>query len=328
MKKIILSFVVAILVTGIAHAQDRQTGIVKLRGTRLTYPLIRKWISEFNKDYPNINVSIAQTAPADSIDISIAAYKFADGQLPETKDFVWITRYTQVPVANSERKDLAALQARGFTDKDFNDLYFKSEKPHVFASANAQPITLYTREKPACAAITFAKHFGNEASAIKGIGVKGDDQDLASAVKDDVNGLSFNNLGFVYDVTTRKVTSGLAVIPLDLNENGKVDAEEQVYGTLDELIAFIEKTNHPKFVTENVNAVFNKTTTNQATGIFLMWVLTKGQQFNHDLGFINQENTSLDQQRTTIAANFKVSAASCEGAAEVLKKRKDKTNNR
>ncbi len=231
---------------------------MKLRGTRLTYPLIRKWITEFSKDYPNIKVFIAQTAPPTvSISVSLPTSS-PTGNYRRRKNYVWITRYTQVPVANSERKDLAQLQARGFTDQDFNDLYFKSEKPHVFASANAQPITLYTREKPACAAITFAKHFGNEAGAIKGIGVKGDDQDLASAVKDDVNGLSFNNLGFVYDVNTRKVTESLAVIPFDLNENGKVDAEEQVYGTLDELIGFIEKTNHPKFITESVNAVIQQ----------------------------------------------------------------------
>jgi phosphate transport system substrate-binding protein len=141
-------------------------------------------------------------------------------------------------------------------------------------------------------------------------------------VKEDVDGLSFNNLGFIYDVTTRKVTDGLAVIPLDLNENGVVDPDEKVYDTLDELIAFIEKTNHPKFVTENINVIFKRDSTNNAAGIFLVWVLTKGQQFNHDLGFLNMDSDLLDKQSANVTANFTISAPSCTGAAEALTKRK------
>jgi phosphate transport system substrate-binding protein len=308
----------------LAFGQQKESGVVKIRGTRLAYPLINKWIVEFKKVYPNIQVSIAPSAPADSIDFTIAAYALTGKELTGTRSGVAFARYLQLPVANSKRPDLAPLQAHGFSEADFRKLYFTPETPTFFASAqNPSPITLYTREKPACAAKTFATHFDHDPKAIQGVGVKGDDQDLAKAVKADVNGISFNNLGFIYDLNTRHVVEGLAVIPLDLNENGKVDKEEQWYGSLDDVIAYIEKTNDNAFVTENVNFLFNKNASNAAAGIFLHWALTQGQQFNHALGFLSFDDPTLQTQRTLAAATFKtLSASSCEGAGDLMKTRR------
>jgi phosphate transport system substrate-binding protein len=324
MKKIII---LALLLAGsLTWAQQKESGTVKLRGTRLTYPLVRKWISEFNKDYPNIKVSIAPTEPADSIDLILAAHSITPENLKGNREAVAITRYVQLPVANSKRTDLKTLQAKGFTEADFNNLYFSSGTPTLFAAVNS-PITLYTRERPTCATITFARHFGNDPKTIKGVGVKGDDQDLATAVKEDVKAISFNNLGFIYDVKTRKVTEGLAVIPVDLNENGKVDQGEEIYGTLDNVIAFVEKTNHPKFVTENVHILYSKDSPGKAAGIFLSWVLTKGQKYNHELGFLNLEDKVLSQQRTIVGTTFNVSTPSCEGTEVLMKQRRSKQVN-
>lgn len=325
MKKKIALFV--LLLTGsLAWAQQQNAGTVKLRGTRLTYPLVNKWIAEFNKDYPNIKVSIAPKAPADSIDLTLAAHSIVAEDLDRTREAVAVTRYIQLPVANSKRSDLKALQAKGFTEADFNNLYFSSGTPQLFAAVNS-PITLYTRERPACAAVTFARHFGNDPKTIKGVGVKGDDQDLATAVKEDVKGISFNNLGFVYDVKMRKVTEGLAVIPVDLNENGKIDRNEEIYSTLDEVIAFAEKTNHPKLIAENVHVLYKKDSPNNAAGIFLSWVLTKGQQYNHNLGFLNLEGDVLTQQLSVVTTTFKVSSTSCEGPGALTKQRRVKPLN-
>lgn len=322
MKKNII-LLALLLASAPGWAQQQDAGVVKLRGTRLTYPLVNKWIAEFNKDYPNIKVSIAPKAPADSIDLTLAAHSIVAEGLDGNKEAVAITRYMQLPVANSKRSDLKALQAKGFTEADFNNLYFTSGTPQLFAAVNS-PITLYTRERPTCATITFARHFGNDPKTVKGVGVKGDDQDLATAVKEDVKGISFNNLGFIYDIKTRKVTEGLAVIPVDLNENGKIDHDEEIYSTLDNVIAFAEKTNHPKLIAENVHVLYKKDSPHTAAGIFLSWILTKGQQYNHDLGFLNLEGDVLTQQLSVVTTTFKVSSASCEGPGALTKQRRVK----
>jgi phosphate transport system substrate-binding protein len=182
---------------------------------------------------------------------------------------------------------------------------------------------LYVRDRPVCAVKAFATHFGNDPKELKGTGIKGDDRDLVEAVRKDVNGLSFNNLGFIYDAKTRKITEGLAVISLDLNENGKIDHDEQIYSTLDDVISFIEKMHHAKFVNEEVNFVFSKASKNTSAGLFLYWVLTKEQKFNHELGFVNQDDEFLLEQKTLAAATF--SSASCEGANDLMKKKNQRS---
>jgi phosphate transport system substrate-binding protein len=288
-------------ITFYAHAQ---TGNVKLRGTKLTYPLFRRWISEFNKVYPNIKVEIAQKAPADSIDLSIASYKLTEENYKNNHDAVTLVRYAQLPIANSKRPDLNELTQKGFTQKDFKQIYFQ-EQQQATASTNKYPVVIYRREISACASVSFARQFGNEFKDIKGVPVAGDDKDLLNAVKRDVNGLSYNNLGFVYDLKTRKVVDSIAVIPIDLNNNGKVDKDEKIYGTLDEVIAYIEKTNNPNIPVEGVNVIFSKDSKNKATALFLNWVLTEGQKYNHEYGFLNQENDKIAAQKEILAGNFK-----------------------
>lgn len=313
------------LIAASAYAQ-KETGVVKLRGTKLTYPLVNKWIDEFKKDYPNIRVAIAPSAPADSIDFSIASYALTPKDLEGNREGVVVTRYAQLLIANSQRPGLAELQAKGFTEEDLNDLFFTDKKPNFLASSSSKaPVDLYVRDRPVCAVKAFSNHYGTDPKDLKGTGIKGDDQDLAEAVRKDVNGISFNNLGFIYDVKTRKITEGLAVIPQDLNDNGKIDKEEQIYATLDNVISTIEKTNNPKFIVERVNVVFNKDSKNNAAGLFLNWVLSKGQRYNHDLGFLSLNDKTLTEQKTITNSVFKIaSAPSCEGADKVMSQRKSK----
>ncbi len=322
-----ISIIAALLFYTVStFAQQKEAGIVKLRGTRLTYPLVKKWISEFNKKYPAIKVAIAQDAPADSIDFSIASYALTPQDVKENQEGIVVTRYVQLPIVNSNRPDLAALQARGLTEKNLSDLFFTTTAPEFIASSKSQaPLALYVRDRPVCAVKAFAGHFGNDPKQLQGIGIKGDDQALADAVRKDVNGISFNNLGFIYDVKTRKVTEGLAVIPLDLNENGKIDKAEKIYSTLDNVIDFIEKTHNPKFVNETVNFIFDKNSKNAAAGIFLNWTLSDGQKFSHEFGFLSVDEKLLTQQKIIAESNFKVSSvSSCEGANKLMSTRKPK----
>ena len=106
-------------------------------------------------------------------------------------------------------------------------------------------------------------------------------------MKQDVNGVSYNNLGFIYDLKTRKLIDSIAIVPIDFNENGKIDANERIYGTLDNVLTYAEKTNSTKLLIEEVHVLYDQNNSNKEVAKFLKWVLISGQQFNHDFGFIN-----------------------------------------
>ena len=313
MKRIIFMLMLASLVMQ-ATAQNAFRGkVIKVTGTRLTHPLVQRWIDEFTRLHPGIAIQLNSKIPADSADIVIASYTLRPGDVKEGRVGIALNRYIQLPVINKQHKKVEALQAKGFTDADFRRIYF-SDGDNPIAH-----FSVYKREKPACASIAFANHFGNEQKDIKGFGVNGDDRDLLNAVKRDSNGISYNNLGFIYDLKSRRVVDSIAIVPIDFNENGQIDASEQIYGTLDSVLLFAEKTPDAKLVSEHVNVIIHKTSPDKNVIDFLQWVLTKGQRFNHAYGFINLEPSIIQAETKKLSSLTAVHA--CTNTGQLVKSR-------
>lgn len=289
------------LATTVVVSSAQHTATIRISGTRLAYPIFQKWVDEYSKTHADVQFELNSAIPADSSDIVIASYFIKAGTLKAVQGSVVVNRYVQLPIANSHRSDIKSLSEKGLTEDAFRQIYFteaRNSKPDKYAKL----FTVYTREKPACATVAFATHFGTDVKSIHGVGVKGDDKSLLAAVQNDTSAISYNNLGFIYDTKTRKVVNDIAIIPIDLNENGKVDDSEKVYSTLDHVIAFTEKTSHHKIPVENVNAIYNKQNKNAAALDFLKWILKDGQQYNHEFGFLNLSETSTDDQLAILSA--------------------------
>jgi len=242
---------------------------------------------------------LAFVAPADSADLLIVSHSLGSADVKEGQTAFAVTRYAQLPVVSSRRPDVAALQAKGFSEAAFRQVYFSGRQESI---PSIYTFTVYKRQQPACASIAFANHFGSGKQDIKGKGVKGDDKDLLAAVKRDPSGISYNNLGFLYDLATRKPVDSIAIIPIDLNDNGRTDAEENIYATLDEVVGFIEKTHHPRIPLENVNVLVRKDEREGYIASFLQWVLFTGQQYNHAYGFINLDGSVAQSEARALTA--------------------------
>jgi phosphate transport system substrate-binding protein len=197
MKKLLLFSVLCFSTLTGLRAQPTRT--IRITGTRLAYPLFQRWAEEYNRLNPGIRFVVARI-PADSADILIVSHRLGASDIKQGWTEKVVARYVQLPVVNLRRRDVASLQSRGFDDSAFRRVYFsttgQSPSPYQF--------TVYKRQQPACASISFANHFGSEQKDITGVGVTGDDKDLLAAVKRDTGGISYNNLGFLYDLSTRR----------------------------------------------------------------------------------------------------------------------------
>jgi phosphate transport system substrate-binding protein len=111
----------------------------------------------------------------------------------------------------------------------------------------------------------------------------------------------------------------IAIVPIDFNENGRIDASEQIYGTLDSVLQFAEKTPHPKLLIEHVNVIIRKSDPDNEVIGFLQWVLGKGQRFNHAYGFINLETSTI--QTSTKRLTALTPAHACTNTGQLAKSR-------
>lgn len=311
--KILLLFILQVSI--FTFAQKPENGKVIITGSRFTYPLVEKWIAEFKKEYPDVPFRIIARGGlnVDSANLIINAHKLHPEEIKGGNYVVNIGRYALLPVANAKNPLVKEWQKKGLKEKQLKKLFFKKYDP--FASEeetkekdkDAYKPVIYTRAQKACAPITFASNYGFVQDDIVGKPIGGDDKHLILAIEKDTNGLTYGNLNLIYDVATRLPKEKLAVAPIDLNGNGKLDEEEaSAYANLDNLIARLEKGKTSEIPVEYINISYPAQVieSNRNISLFLDWVLTKGQKFNHELGFLDFEPEVLAKQREILNASI------------------------
>jgi phosphate transport system substrate-binding protein len=282
------------------YGQNPQPDTLTYSGTRLTYPLVEGWIREFNKTNPGIVIrQLPKTAAPEKADLKFLAYNLEHDTFQPDETYVIVSNYAQLPIANAYHPMLPVWNKKGLTEQEFKKMYFKTEEAPGEQPAH-HTVTIYKREKPVCATKTFASHYGIDPNQGKGVGVKGDDKTLLEAVLKDTHSISYNNLGFIYDLASRKLIDGIAVIPSDLNENGKIDEDEKIYGNLDSLIRKLENGEATSVTLDKVNIVYKTAPQKSSVASFLQWVQTDGQKLNHHYGFlrIGSDSRIFSHQKT------------------------------
>ncbi|MCJ7658813.1 MAG: hypothetical protein MUO67_06650, partial [Anaerolineales bacterium] len=100
-----------------------------------------------------------------------------------------------------------------------------------------------------------------------------------------------NNLGYAYDMTTGEPVDGAFILPIDQNSNGRAD-EDELLETKAEAIEMVATGKYPSPPSRALNLVTN----GKPGGIvrdFIGWVLTDGQEFVGEAGYIQLTNEQL-----------------------------------
>ncbi|MEI6948400.1 hypothetical protein V9K67_14485 [Paraflavisolibacter sp. H34] len=265
-------------------------GTITYSGTRFLYPLVEKWAEEFSKAHPGVHFTLSRgTGKVADIEASAAPVKVKDSARGQ---YTVVSRFVLVPVINEKNPQLASLQQKGLSKEDLYRLYFGKESPSGGAqSASPQaaanpwaPVKVYARG--ACASATFSDHFGKKIKDLNNLDASiSDDKVLLQKVLSDSLALGYNNLGFVYDLRTRKQQQGIRVVPIDLDGNGRIDPKENFYDNLDQLIRRKEKEPASLPPVGDLTLIYKGE--RPEVKAFVEWVRTKGQAYNHAYGFLN-----------------------------------------
>lgn len=139
--------------------------------------------------------------------------------------------------------------------------------------------------------------------------------DLIAAIQHDAGALVFCKLTQVVNKDDNKLAESLKLVPIDRNENGRIDFMEDIYSDLPAFSRGVWIGKYPKALSGNIYAVSAEKPANVAKVNFLNWILTQGQTAVTANGFselvhserqsqlnkINAADTILDAQpnRTT-----------------------------
>ena len=293
------------------QAQSQQLkGEIQISGAFALYPLIVKWAEEFRKIYPNVRIDISgggagkgiTDALARVVDLGMVSRDLYPVELQKGAMGIPVAKDAVLPVVNSANPLIKDILRTGLKKDAAKQLWSgKLKSWGVFLNINRRlPIRVFTRSDACGAAETWSAWFGMKQEDLEGTAVYGD-PGVASAVQRDKVAIGYNNIAYIYDQRTKKPFPGLTVLPLDLNNNGRVDPEENFYDNTTLLIKAISEGRYPSPPARDLFLVSNGIPDNPVVIAFLKFILTKGQQYVNDMGFINLSKEELDRELKRIS---------------------------
>ena len=267
-------FTVALLV-GLLFGQTinaQQTNTVTLRVPNFARPLVEKWVTEYQKTNNEVDFQFVSGKAQDN-ENSIT--------LTTDAEAVHVARFAVLPVTAKGSKAEELTASRRLNATKLKNLFFLDEEEEDEQPKSVKQLHILTGNSQQSASRLYAAHFNEETVNYKGKKISGDDSFLNVAVSRDPFGVTINSLSNIFDLQTRHVRQSLAVLPLDIDKEGR-----QVFanGSLDDLIRLLEQNRYEEIPVGYVSLSYDQT--NAVLSDFVHWVLTEGTQYVHHYGLL------------------------------------------
>ncbi len=291
-------------------AAEEEEVTISVSGAFALFPLMTVWAEAYQTLHPNVTFDVqaggAGKGMTDMLsgvaDIAMLSREPRQEELEQGSFLVPVTIDSVVGTVNATNPNLEALLAQGITPEEANGIWITGEITtwdQLLGNGNTDAINVYTRSDSSGAAEMWALFSLGEAQEdLVGTAVNGD-PGVAEAVRQDPLGVGYNNVGFAYDQTTGQPIDGLRIIPIDLDGNGQLDEAENFYATRDEFTTAVAEGLYP-FPPARVLYLVTKGEPNAAIANFYRWVLTDGQAFVTDAGYVKLTDARIQEALTLV----------------------------
>lgn len=281
-------------------------GHISISGAFALYPMAQKWGEEFMKLHPGVKIDISgggagkgmMDVLSGMVDLGMVSREVRPDEIKKGAWYLAVTKDAVVPVANASNPYLKEILTRGLTKEQFQKIFLSDKEAtwgEVLGNRAGNRINGYTRSDYCGASEMWAKYLGKKQEDLQGTGVYGD-PGIAEAVRNDKYGAGYNNVGFAYNIKTRKVNEGLTIIPIDLNADGLLGKDELFYGNLDTLTHAIKKGVYPSPPARELYFVSKGKPSSVLVREFLRFILTEGQKYIQEAGYVNLDEERLNTE--------------------------------
>ncbi|MDR1170478.1 MAG: PstS family phosphate ABC transporter substrate-binding protein [Prevotellaceae bacterium] len=278
-------------------------GEISVSGAFALYPLAVKWAEEFQNLHPGVRIDVSAGGAgkgmtdvlANAVDLGMVSREIYPPEIDKGAVAFAVAKDAVVATVNVQNPDREDLLKTGLTRDAAIKLWITSEYKtwgQVAGSASTNAVHVYTRSDACGAAETWALWMDKKQEDLVGTGVFGD-PGLATAIQKDVLGIGLNNIGYVYDETSRKPNPGMIPLPIDVNNNGILDPEELFYDTKDSFIKAIGEDRYPSPPARDLYLVSKGIPVKPEVIEFVRYILSDGQKHNIPTGYISLPEEKL-----------------------------------
>ena len=263
-----------------AGAQNEK---VTLRVPNFVRPLVEKWIAEYQKTNTQVDFQFVSGKSQDNADNNITFTTDADA--------VAFARYAVLPVTASGSQAQQLVAPHRLNSKRLKNLFFIKDEWDGEAADKQDELHVYTGNSQQSVSRTYAAHFGTGVASYKGKKLSGDDSFLNTAVSRDPLGVTVNALPNLFDLQSRRLRQGLALLPLDVDKQSRQTLDG---GQLDDILQLLEQQQYSEIPVGRIGFSYNHA--NSRLADFVRWALANGTQYVHEFGLLSLSQKELTAQ--------------------------------
>ena len=266
---------------------------IKVKANKAVKPLVEAWANAYKQSHPGVTIEFVSKS-SESADLTYVSSK------QEESLVAYVGRYALLPVTSSSNPLLEDLSKRNWSKGDIKKLYFSDAEEAFDEDSDVNEgragklrgkLTVYSGSSSSSYSEAFAEFFGFSAGEIRGNKIAGDDLFLLSAVSRDAASITFNSIANIYDTNTRELKQNVVLLPLNVRKESVLALSS---GNLDEAIAVLENTTSDLIPVEDFGFAYDSRSAEAKS--FLEWIVSEGQSYNHDKGFLQLTSAEVALQ--------------------------------
>ncbi|MFH1464387.1 MAG: substrate-binding domain-containing protein [Pseudomonadota bacterium] len=273
------------------------SGDLSLSGAWALYPLAVRWADAFSALHPGVHVHVSAGGSGKGavdvldgfVDLGMLSRAPSAEEQAHGAWAVPVARDAVVLIASDGNPALEELRRRGISHREAAALYGGGIAEPAWAmlapTTGAGRLRPYTRADACGTDKVFAAWLALDPDSLAGVGVFGD-PGLVDVVRRDPWGLGYTNASMAYDPGSGRPVSGVAVLPVDLDDDDAIATGEAACADLVTLDAAAATGRYPAGLVRDLWLVARGEPRDPLLRAFLGWVLGDGQAVVAEAGHI------------------------------------------
>jgi phosphate transport system substrate-binding protein len=270
-------------------------GPIKIAGAYALLPLTKVFIAEFQKTHPYAKFEVEGIGSGRGLN-ELAGNKIdlamISSDITATSDsLLWmipVARLGVVPVISAKNPYLKEIMKKGIRKDELAEL-FSGQTPKfwgdLFGKAGQDKVNIYLRSDSSGATDVLGRYLWLQSNEMKGSPVDGEEK-MNDAISKDPFALGYCNFIYAIEAASNQFKPDMMILPIDLNNNGKLDIKENFYDSVPHLQRAMWMGRFPCVLTRTLYFGANGKPATKEVVEFLIWVLTDGQKLVANQGYI------------------------------------------
>jgi len=235
------------------------------------------------------------------VDIAMCSRPVREEELQQGVFYLSVAKDAVIATINAENPVLKEIREQGLTPADLEAVFLKKITHWgelVGKKVDNDKIIVLGRSDASGAAKVWASFLGNYTQS--DLQEKADanyngDQAMCSGVKSNINSIGFNNMNYAYDIENENFAEHIRPVPLDLDNNNKLDVYEDFYNKRNDLVTKVSEGIYPS-PPSRLEYVISKGPFQGQSKKFMQWVLTEGQTLVTENGYVQLPQEDLNRE--------------------------------